>query len=102
VTSNVVIDETLTALKINFGNEFAQKFFEIIDESVLSINLKVDWISRRIRRNALNNFLKTGASQLQLRHYYINESLKRKKIDIVFSYDQDLKAFDFPVMPQNA
>jgi len=102
VTNNIVIDETLTTLKTNFGNEFAQKLLEIIDESVLSINLKVDWISRRIRRNALNNFLKTGTSQLQLRHYYINESLKRKKIDIVFSYDQDLKAFDFPVMPQNA
>jgi uncharacterized protein len=102
VTSSVVIDETLSSLKMNFGNEFAQKFLEIIDESVLSINLKVDWISRRIRRNAINNFLKTGTSNLQLRHYYINESFKRKKIDIVFSYDQNLKYFDFPVMPQHA
>lgn len=102
VTSSVVIDETLSALKSNFGNEFAQKFLEIIDESVLSINLKVDWISRRIRRNALNNFLKSSSGDLQLRHYYINESLKRKKVDIVFSYDQNLKSFDFPVMPQHA
>ena len=102
VTNNVVIDETLSALKINFGHEFAQKFLEIIDESVLTINIKVDWISRRIRRGAMNNFLKSSAAQLQLRHYYINESIKRKKVDIVFSYDQNLKSFDFPVMPQNA
>ena len=102
ITNNIVIDETLTALKTNFGHEFAQKFLEIIDESVLSINLKVDWISRRIRRNAINNFLKSSSKHLQLRHHYINESLKRKKIDIVFSYDQNLKSFDFPVMPQNA
>jgi len=102
VTNSVVIDETLTSLKMNFGNDFAQKFLEIIDESVLSINLKVDWISRRIRRNAINNFLKNSTADLQLRHYYINESFKRKKIDIVFSYDQNLKYFDFPVMPQHA
>jgi len=102
VSSNVVIDETLSALKKHFGSDFTQKFLEIIDESMLSINLKVDWISRRIRRNALNNFLKSSTGQLQLRHYYINESLKRKKVDIVFSYDPDLKYFDFPVMPQNA
>lgn len=102
VTSNVVIDETLSTLKTQFGSDFAQKFLEIIDESVLSINLKVDWISRRIRRSALNNFMKSSASQLQLRHYYVNESLKRKKVDIVFSYDPNLKYFDFPVMPQNA
>ena len=102
VTNSYVIDETLSSLKMNFGNEFAQKFLEIIDESVLTINLRVDWISRRIRRNAMNNFLKSSTSQLQLRHYYINETLKRKKVDIVFSYDQNLKSFDFPVMPQNA
>jgi len=102
VTNSYVIDETLSSLKMNFGNEFAQKFLEIIDESVLSINLKVDWISRRIRRNAINNFLKSSTGHLQLRHFYINESLKRKKVDIVFSYDQNLKYFDFPVMPQHA
>jgi len=102
VTSNVVIDETLSSLKKQFGSDFTQKFLEIIDESVLSINLKVDWISRRIRRSALNNFLKSSANQLQLRHYYVNESLKRKKVDIVFSYDPNLRYFDFPVMPQNA
>jgi len=102
VTNSFVIDETLSALKMNFGNDFAQKFLEIVDESVLTINIKVDWISRRIRRNALNNFLKSSTANLQLRHYYINESLKRKKVDIVFSYDQNLKSFDFPVMPQHA
>jgi len=102
VTNSSVIDETLSALKMNFGNDFAQKFLEIVDESVLTINLKVDWISRRIRRNALNTFLKSSTADLQLRHYYINESIKRKKVDIVFSYDQDLKSFDFPVMPQHA
>ena len=101
VTNNIVIDECLSVLKEKFGNEFAQQFLETIDESVLSVTLRVDWISRRIRRNVINNFLKTSSSKHSMRQYYVYESIKRKKVDIVFSYDENLKAFDFPVMPQN-
>lgn len=100
ITNTFVIDESLSFLKSGFGNNFAQNFLEIVDESVLTVNLKVDWISRRVRRNAINSFLKTS-NNLQIRHYYIFESLKRKKVDIVFSFDEHLKTFDFPVMPQN-
>lgn len=101
VTNNIVVDECLSVLKEKFGNEFAQQFLETIDESVLSVTLRVDWISRRIRRNVINNFLKTSSSKHSMRQYYVYESIKRKKVDIVFSYDENLKAFDFPVMPQN-
>ena len=100
VTNSIVVDETLLFLKQNYGNDFAKKFLDIIDESAMSINLRVDWISRRVRRNTLNSFLKNSNKTLQVRHFYIYESLKRKKVDIVFSYDQSLKYFDFPVMPQ--
>lgn len=101
VTNNIVVDECLSVLKEKFGNEFAQQFLETIDESVLSVTLRVVWISRRIRRNVINNFLKTSSSKHSMRQYYVYESIKRKKVDIVFSYDENLKAFDFPVMPQN-
>jgi len=100
VTNSIVVDETLLFLKQNYENDFAKKFLDIIDESAMSINLRVDWISRRVRRNSLNSFLKSSNKTLQVRHFYIYESLKRKKVDIVFSYDQSLKYFDFPVMPQ--
>ncbi len=100
VTNSIVVDETLLFLKQNYGNDFAKKFLDIIDESAMSINLRVDWISRRVRRNSLNSFLKSSNKTLHVKHFYIYESLKRKKVDIVFSYDQSLKYFDFPVMPQ--
>ena len=102
VTNSLVIDDTLLFLKQNYSNEFAKNFLDIIDESAMSINLRVDWLSRRVRRNTLNNFLKSSNKNLQTRHFYIHETLKRKKVDIVFSYDQSLKYFDFPVMPQKA
>lgn len=100
VTNSLVIDDTLLFLKQSYGNDFAKKFLDIIDESAMSINLRVDWISRRVRRNTLNNFLKSSNRTLEIRHFYVHESIKRKKIDIVFSYDRSLKYFDFPVMPQ--
>lgn len=100
VTNSHVVDDTLLFLKQNFGSDFAKKFLDIIDESAMSINLRVDWISRRVRRNTLNSFLKSSNKTLGVRHFYVYESLKRKKVDIVFSYDKSLKYYDFPVMPQ--
>jgi len=100
VTNSLIIDDTLLYLKSNFGNTFAKQFLSVIDESSMSVNLRVDWISRRIRRNALDGFLKSSNNDLQIKHFYIYESIKRKKVDIVFSYDKRLKHFDFPVMPQ--
>lgn len=102
VTNSLVIDDTLLFLKQDYGSEFAKKFLDIIDESAMSINLRVDWISRRLRRNTLNNFLKSSNRTLSVKHFYVHETIKRKKVDIVFSYDQSLKYFDFPVMPQKA
>ncbi len=101
VTNNYCIDETVSFLRSTFGNDLAKKFLLIVDESVLSINLRIDWISRRVRRNALDNFLKNSNPDLTLEHFFIYESLKRKRVDFIFSYDTNLKNFDFPVMPQN-
>ena len=102
VTNNFIVDETIALLKGKFSSDFAKQFLAIINESVLSVTLRVDWISRRNRRIALDNFFKTSNVNLSLKHFYIYESLKRKKVDFVFSYDEHLKHFDIPVMPQNS
>ncbi len=101
VTNNFCIDNTISFLKSTIGDEQAKKFLSVIDESVLTINLRVDWISRRIRRNALELYLNSSNSKLALHHFYIQESLKRKRVDFIFSFDPLLKEFDFPVMPQD-
>lgn len=100
VTNNVVVDEVLQELKTKNDSQAAKRFLSVLDESALSVNLRVDWISRRIRRIALDNFFKSKNENLKIRHFYINESLKRKKADLIFSFDENLKYFDFPVMPQ--
>jgi len=99
VTNNIAIDETINRLKMKSGAEMAREFYNIIDESILTINLRMDWISRRIRKNALNHFLKSKEGDLQLRHFLIFETIKRKRVDIVFTFDRAFRLFDLPLMP---
>ncbi len=99
VTSTLVVDEVLQILKNKFDSDFARKFLTIIDESVLTINLRLDWTSRRSRRIVLNNFLKSNDLNLSVRYFYILESVKKKKADIIFTFDSNLKELGYPLMP---
>lgn len=101
VTNNIAIDEALSWLKKNMNADVTKQFLNIIDESIITVNLRMDWISRRVRRASLNNFLKSKDSDLELRHFFIHETIKRKHVDIMFSFDQRIKVFGIPLMPQS-
>ncbi len=101
VTNNVIIDETIDYLKKEFGIETARKFNEIVNESIINVKLRMDWISRRERKMALNSFLKNKSNDLELRYFYISGTIKRKKVDIIFTLDSKLKSLELPLMPQN-
>ena len=93
ITNNMEIDHALTRIREKLGVETASKFMTIMEESILTIHLRMDWISRRLRRSALNDFLSNPKSGLTLRHYYMYESIKRKRVDIIFSPVQELSYF---------
>jgi predicted nucleic acid-binding protein len=98
VTNNPVIDEALEAIKSRLGSKEAQRFLTIIDESILTINLRMDWISRRLRKNALNQLLRSKNPELQVRHMMINETIKRKKVDNIFTFDPIISQLGTPVV----
>ncbi len=100
VTNNYVIDRVLEELKERFDIDFAADFMKIIEESIITINLRMDWISKRVRRAAISNFLRSGNKDLKLYHFYLKETIKRKKVDMIFSYDPNVFEFGIPVMPQ--
>lgn len=102
VTNNTAVDHAILTIKDRLGPKTAQKFMAVIDESILTVNLRSDWISRRIRRNALNLYLKSTNPDIILQHYYIIETIKRKKVDIVFTFDQNLNILGLPLMPQKS
>lgn len=100
VTNNYVIDQVLDVLKEHFDIDLVAEFMKIIEESILTINLRMDWISKRVRRAAINNFLRSSNKDLKLYHFYLKETIKRKKVDMIFSYDPNVFEFGIPVMPQ--
>ena len=100
ITNNVEIDDTIVQLKKRNGTKSASRFLSIIDEAVLTIHLKVDWISRRVRRSALNQYLNCKEPNIGLRQFFIYETVLRKHVEIIFSFDSDLKYFNIPIMPQ--
>jgi len=100
ITNNIVLDEAIDTLSKTVSQQVARQFMQIVDESIITIHLRMDWISRRVRKQVLNQFLKTDEATLALRHYYILETIRRKSADIIFSFDQRLKVTGFPMMPQ--
>ena len=101
ITNNIVLDEAVAELSNKVDRALARRFMQIIDESIITIHLRMDWISRRVRKQVLHQFLKSDDTDLELRHYYILETVRRKNADIIFSFDQRLKETGFPLMPQN-
>ncbi len=100
ISNNVEIDEAVVRLKNKQGAKAASRFLAIIDEAVLTIHLKIDWISRRLRRSGLNQYLNCKEPGISLRQFFIYESLSHKHAEILFSFDSDLKYFNIPIMPQ--
>lgn len=100
ISNNVEIDEAVVRLKNSAGTKVANRFLTIIDEAVLTIHLKVDWISRRARRSGLNQYLNCNEKKMGLRQFFVYESVIRKHAEIIFSFDSHLKYFNIPVMPQ--
>ena len=100
VTNNIAIDEAITWLRENMSAQAARKFLDTLDESILTVNLRMDWIVRRVRRAGLNNYLKSKDADLSLKHFLIHESIKRKRVDILFSFDHKYRVFGIPLMPQ--
>ena len=100
VTNNVELDHAISYIKEQLDEDAAYNFYKVIDESILTLNLRMDWISRRLRRDALSLFLKNRNKELNLKHFYILETVNKKKVDILFSFDTRLNFLGLPVMPR--
>ncbi len=99
-TNITEISSAIFKIKQNCGLSVATDFSKLIDQSVLSTNLNVSWLTRRIHRSALKQFFSIKDTQIEIRHCLIFEEVKKKKINIIFSFDDTLKSFGIPLMPQ--
>ena len=94
------IDTAITLIKKECGLEIAVEFARLIEDAVLSTNLRVSSSTRRLRRNSIKLFFSEREASITVDHCYIFEEVKKKKINIIFSFDEALKTFAIPLMPQ--
>ena len=99
-TNILEINNVITLIKKNLGLDIALEFSKLIEESVLSANLHISWLSRRLRRNSLKQFFSIKEKEIEMRHCIIFEEVRKKRINFIFSFDQILKSFGIPLMPQ--
>lgn len=93
------INQAVFLIKRDCGLASAQEFTKVIDEAALTTNLHISWLTRRLRRNSLKHFFSFKESEIELRHCIIFEEIRKKKINIIFSFDKRLKIFGVPIMP---
>ena len=93
------INSALSFIKKECGLEIAVEFSKLIEDAVLSTNLRLSWPTRRLRRSSLKLFFSIKESSVDIRHCYIFEEVRKKKINIIFSFDEALKTFAIPLMP---
>ena len=99
-TNILEITSTISNTKDNCGLSVATDFYKIIDQSVLSSNLNVSWLTRRHHRSALKLFFTIKDVEIRVSHCSIFEEVRKKKINFIFSFDDTLKSFGIPLMPQ--
>lgn len=101
VYSNVhEINAALSFIKKECGLDTAIEFSKLVDDAVLSTNLRLSWPTRRLRRSSLKLFFSVRESTVDIRHCYIFEEVRKRKVNIIFSFDEALKTFAIPLMPQ--
>jgi len=90
----------ISKIKSQCGLSIATEFSKIIDQASLTTNLNVSWVNRRVYRSALRQFFSIKQTEIEIRHCFIFEEVRKKKINLIFSFDYSLKYFGIPLMPQ--
>jgi predicted nucleic acid-binding protein len=93
------INQAIFLIKRDCGLSMAMEFNKIIDDAAMTANIHISWLTRRLRRNSLKHFFSFKETEIELRHCIIFEEIRKKRINIIFSFDTHLKVFGVPLMP---
>lgn len=99
-TNIIEINKAIYKIKVECDSQTAQDFSKLVDESVLKSEIHLIWLTRRNRRAALKQFFTIRESNVDIRHCLIFNEIKKRKINAIFSFDDVLKYFGIPLMPQ--
>jgi predicted nucleic acid-binding protein len=99
ITSSYVIDAVLEILKQKGLQDQATQFLDIIERAQLGNYLKVFWLNRRLRREAIELFLREDFEKMTRALNII--LIRQKKVDIILTLNptiyskHELSCFSF-------
>lgn len=98
-TSNDVVDETVTRLIYDADIKIAEKFINLIRESVKNHSLAQLWVDEEIQNEAFGLVQKFSEHKLSLTDATTIVLVSRFKIESVISLDSDFKKVGLRVLP---
>ena len=97
VTSNYVIDETVTWLRYHVSHKAAVAFHETLIEAQAAHGLRVAWVSERIEGEAWNIFLRYSDHELSFTDC-TSAVIARELGLLVWAYDRDFTTLGFQLV----
>ena len=95
-TSNYIIDETLTLLRIHCGHSIAVGFHKTLEASKL---VTVLWITERVERDAWKIFEKQGDKDYSFTDCTSFALMEDEAIRNAFAFDHHFTQYGFPMAP---
>ncbi|MFW6237739.1 MAG: type II toxin-antitoxin system VapC family toxin [Halanaerobiales bacterium] len=99
ISTNYILDETITWIKYRLGHSKAVKFKELRDKNIQSGRLSVCWIDREIHGEAWKIFKKYGDHSLSYTDCTSFAVCRRRGISQVFGFDEDFNILGFLLNP---
>lgn len=99
-TNILEVNNAIDQIKKDCGTIIAQDFSRLLEEASLISDFNIIWLTRRLRKSGLKQLFSMQEPEIKFNHCIIYVELRRKKINVIFSFDETLKNFGIPVMPQ--
>lgn len=99
ITTNYVVDETVTRLRYDAGLRSALDFKKALDHMIETDRVRLVWIDHRLEKEGLELLQRYADVTLSLTDATSAAVARRRKIGTIFGFDSDFRALGFDVAP---
>lgn len=99
ITSDYIIDETLTLIRYRMGMLFAQRFWNSIEQARSQNILRTIWVGQKTWQEAVALFFRYADQRFSFTDCTSFALLSQEPVDAVFSFDRDFVVAGFLTEP---
>jgi len=100
LTSDYVLDETITRLRYDFGHTIAKAFWQQIEKAQQKGFLTILWVDERVFRAAMDIFRKYDDQDFSFTDCTSFALAQEHKVDEVFTFDHHFLMFGLLIKPR--